>query len=305
MPVTGPGPGYVGRFAPSPTGPLHLGSLVAAVGSYLRARSRGGKWLLRIEDIDPPREQPGASAAILRALEWHGLEWDGEVIWQSRRLDLYQAALDDLVQRGHAYPCTCTRKEVRAHNLESRGSASTVYPGLCRTGPRRPTRRKAYRLRVPDDVLEFNDHMVGSCHYDLPRDSGDFVLKRRDGLMAYQLAVVVDDAAQGVTEVVRGRDLLDSTAGQIVLQRALGLPTPEYLHLPLVMASNGEKLSKQTGARGLQREDAATALTFALRFLGMEPPPDLANAAPRDLLDWGVSRWPDLVMHKPPVDRKR
>lgn len=283
---------YVGRFAPSPTGPLHFGSLVAAVGSYLRARAEGGLWYVRMEDIDPPREQPGAADEILRALEWHGLEWDGEVVYQSLRLDRYSAAIEDLVARGLAYACTCTRSEIKAHNLRTTGSARTIYPGLCRTGPRRPGRRAALRLMVPDEIIEFTDLEVGPIRQDLRRHSGDFVLRRRDSLYAYQLAVVVDDAAQGITEVVRGQDLLDSTPGQIVLQQALGLPTPRYLHLPLVLSASGDKLSKQTGAPGLRREDAGRSVGAALDFLGLDPPTDIRRAAIAELLAWGIRQWP-------------
>lgn len=283
---------YVGRFAPSPTGPLHLGSLVAAVGSFLRARSQGGRWLVRMEDIDPPREQQGAADAILRALEWHGLEWDDEVLYQSRRLDRYATALEELAGRKLVYPCTCTRKEIRAHHLKMTGSDRKVYPGLCRTGPRRPGRRPAYRLRVPDEVVKFTDLETGIFRQNLASECGDFVVKRRDGLFAYQLAVVVDDAAQGITEVVRGRDLLDSTPGQILLQRSLALPSPRYLHLPLVMAPSGDKLSKQTGAPGLRPESARESLSFALEFLGLVPPAEIRNAAVTETLHWAIGQWP-------------
>jgi len=290
--VTGREERYIGRFAPSPTGPLHLGSLVAALGSFLQARTRDGLWYVRIEDIDPPREQKGAVDAILSALEWHGLAWDGEVVFQSARLDQYRDALETLIDRDLAYPCTCTRGEIKAHNLETTGSATTIYPGLCRGGPRRAGRRRAWRLRVPDQAIEFTDLEAGVVRQDLRGHAGDFVLRRRDGLYAYQLAVVVDDAAQGITEVVRGLDLLDSTPGQIVLQHFLEFPTPDYLHLPLVMAPGGVKLSKQTGARGLREDEAAGSLVAALEFLGIDPPPDMRNAAVDDLIAWGISRWP-------------
>ncbi len=286
---------YTGRFAPSPTGPLHLGSLVAALGSYLRARSQAGRWLVRVEDIDPPREQPGATGEILRALEWHGLQWDGEIVYQSHRLDRYAVALDTLCEQDLAYPCTCTRSDIKARNLALTGSATTIYPGLCRDGPLRPGRRSAYRLRVPDGIVEFEDLELGMFSQDLRQASGDFALRRRDGLFAYQLVVVVDDAAQGITEVVRGRDLLDSTPGQIVLQQALDLPTPGYLHLPLVTTAGGKKLSKQTGAAPLKQKDASHSLGRALGFLGLNPPQGLQNAAPAELIDWGVSRWPHRV----------
>jgi glutamyl-Q tRNA(Asp) synthetase len=283
---------YRGRFAPSPTGPLHFGSLVAAVGSYLRARSLGGGWLLRIEDIDPPREVAGASDQILRTLEAFGLRWDGSVVYQSDRLSLYEDALADLLDRGLAYPCSCTRKEIQAENLASTGRASTVYPGLCRAGPLAANRRRrAIRIRVPDERIEFLDSEVGVFGRRLAFDCGDFALRRRDGLYAYQLVVVVDDAEQDVTEVVRGQDLLDSTPGQIFLQRQLGLPTPRYMHLPLVKTPQGEKLSKQTGAGPLDEKQAPELLHAAMSFLGLAVPEKLALAPVREQLEWGTAAW--------------
>ena len=282
---------YRGRFAPSPTGPLHLGSLVAALGSYLQARHAEGKWFVRIEDIDPPREVPGATDAILRTLEAFALYWDEDVVYQRQRLDHYGEALEKLVEQGVAYRCTCTRSEVREHNRRLDGSATTVYPGLCRNGPLRPDRRAATRLRVDDRTIEFTDLQAGTIRSALAEDCGDFILQRRDGPFAYQLAVVVDDAAQEITEIVRGRDLLDSTPGQILLQRLLGFPTPKYMHLPIVTNSAGEKLSKQTGAEALRPEDAGPALCDALTFLGLAPPATLRDAAAAEIVAWGLEHW--------------
>ncbi|MDE2343971.1 MAG: tRNA glutamyl-Q(34) synthetase GluQRS [Betaproteobacteria bacterium] len=250
-----------GRFAPSPTGSLHFGSLVAALGSYLSAKSRGGQWLLRVEDLDTPRNVPGAEAAILDCLEGFGLSWDGPVTRQSERLPLYQAALERLLAAGLAYPCGCSRQEVAG-----------PYPGTCRKGlpPGRDTR--SFRFKVNVLPICFKDELYGTLCQDLERHVGDFVVRRADGPFAYQLAVVVDDAAQGVTEVVRGADLLDSTPRQVALQAALGLPTPRYLHLPLVRTREGEKLSKQTGAAAVT-PDAAT-LRAALAHLGQTAPPE-------------------------------
>jgi glutamyl-Q tRNA(Asp) synthetase len=282
---------YRGRFAPSPTGPLHFGSMVAALGSYLQARSAGGEWYVRIEDIDPPREVPGASDDILRTLEAYGLTWDSEVIYQSQRIDHYASALGNLAREGLAYSCSCTRREIREHNARHGARGTTVYPGLCRSGPLRPGRDTAYRLRVTGNHIEFTDQEVGVFRMHLRDDCGDFVLKRRDGLFAYQLAVVVDDADQRITEVVRGQDLLDSTPGQIYLQRVLGLPTPGYMHLPLVTNDAGQKLSKQTGARPLTTAEAPRTLHAALCFLGLSPPADLRNAAVEEIVSWGIGHW--------------
>lgn len=285
---------YRGRFAPSPTGPLHFGSLVAAVGSYLRARALDGSWFVRIEDIDPPREVAGASDLILATLETFGLLWDDSVAFQSARSEFYDAALEDLLGRELAYPCSCTRKEILAHNLDRLGQANTVYPGLCRTGPLNPDRqRRAIRIRVPEEKIAFTDGEAGRFAQALTTDCGDFVLRRRDGFYAYQLAVVVDDAEQRITEVVRGQDLLDSTPGQIFLQGTLGLPTPDYLHLPVVTTAEGKKLSKQTGAQPLDPQRAPQMLHKALLFLGFPAPRELAEAPPADQLLWATSRWKD------------
>ncbi len=271
---------YVGRFAPSPTGALHFGSLVAALASWLDARRAGGRWLLRMEDLDTPRVMPGAADRILRQLEGIGLEWDGPVVYQSARLDLYEEAMRKLGDQ--LYPCACTRKELEDSALAIDGSR--IYPGTCRGGLPTGKTGRALRVRTHDRPICFTDRVQGDIVQSLEREVGDFVVRRADGLFAYQLAVVVDDAAQGVTDVVRGADLLDSTARQIHLQRLLGLATPRYLHLPVATNAQGEKLSKQTHAADAGREDVVPAL----RFLGMDPPSGLG---PRELLGWGTGHW--------------
>ena len=264
------GHAYVGRFAPSPTGPLHQGSLVAALASYLDARAHGGRWLVRMEDLDRPREMPGAAQALLTLLTACGLERDGEVVWQSRRDSAYQQAFATLVARGLAYPCACTRKEVADSRLNLRERAfgrELVYPGTCRGGLAAGRAPRAWRVRVADAVVEFDDLFQGAQRQDLARDVGDFVIKRADGPWAYQLAVVVDDADAGVTHVVRGADLLDSTPRQILLQRLLGLPAPRYAHVDVLTNEQGDKLSKQTGAAGIDPGQARAALARAADFL--------------------------------------
>jgi glutamyl-Q tRNA(Asp) synthetase len=264
---------YIGRFAPSPTGPLHAGSLVAAVASYLDARVHQGLWLVRIEDIDEGRSVPGAAESILALLRTLGMDPDGEVVWQSRRKHLYQAAFDRLAQ--HAYPCGCNRREIADSRLGVGPDGAAIYPGTCREGLAPGRSARALRLRVPgegEDVIEFTDRFAGTIRQRLSSESGDFVLKRADGYWAYQLAVVVDDADQAVTDIVRGADLLDSTPRQIYLQRLLGVPTPRYLHVPVVRNASGEKLSKQTGALAVLPGDeagAVAALLEAARFLGL------------------------------------
>ena len=281
---------YRGRFAPSPTGPLHFGSLLAAMGSYLQARSQQGEWLLRIEDLDPPREQPGAAEAILRSLEAFGFEWDGEVCWQSRRHPHYRAVLADLLDQGLAYRCDCSRREL-GERLRQRGGMAGVYDGYCRMRQISAHKQHAVRLLTEGAEIHFTDPVQGSCSQDLERELGDFVLRRADGLFAYQLAVVVDDAAQGITEVVRGSDLLDSTARQIWLQRSLGYPQPRYLHLPVALNRTGQKLSKQTFAPALDPHHAVALLHQALDFLGQCPPPELLEANPEELWRWAREHW--------------
>ncbi|MGJ9420043.1 tRNA glutamyl-Q(34) synthetase GluQRS [Massilia sp. CMS3.1] len=273
---------YIGRFAPSPTGPLHAGSLVAAVASYLDARAHNGLWLVRIEDIDEGRSVPGADHAILALLDSLGMHSDVEVVWQSRRKDLYAAAADKL--GAHAYPCGCNRREILDSRLGVAPDGAAIYPGTCRHGLAPGRSMRSLRLRVPEageDTITFIDRFAGPRTQHLAHESGDFVLKRADGYWAYQLAVVVDDAEQGVTDIVRGADLIDSTARQIHLQRLLGVPTPRYLHVPVVRNADGEKLSKQTGALAVLPGDegaALDALLHAARFLGLplERPASLA-----------------------------
>ena len=281
---------YVGRFAPSPTGPLHAGSLVAALASWLDARAHGGQWLVRIEDVDTPRCIAGADQLILQQLATCGLVPDTPVMWQSKRGDAYQAALDALIAKGWAYPCGCSRKEIEdaqalmGHTRERHSAA--VYPGTCRNGLNGKTAR-AWRLnvqRVIDDLklptpLTWQDRLLGPQQQDVAQEVGDFVLRRADGLWAYQLAVVVDDAAQGITHIVRGADLTDNTARQIVLQRVLGLPTPSYMHTPLVLGENGEKLSKQNGAEALDLSNPLAALNAAAARLNLAPQSDSLTEA--------------------------
>jgi glutamyl-Q tRNA(Asp) synthetase len=258
---------YRGRFAPSPTGPLHAGSLVAALASWLDARAQGGQWLVRIEDVDGPRCPPGMDDLILGQLAALELHADEPPAWQSRRGDLYQAALDRLIASGHAYGCACTRAEIAAAAGPKPKHGELIYPGTCRHGTKgRPVR--AWRFRVQGRI-DWLDRRLGAQTQDLEAEVGDFVLKRADGLWAYQLAVVVDDAAQGITDVVRGEDLADNTPRQIALQRALGLPMPRYLHTPLVLAADGHKLSKQNGAAALDLSDPAARLHEAAASLGL------------------------------------
>jgi glutamyl-Q tRNA(Asp) synthetase len=268
---------------------LHFGSLVAAVGSYLDARHHGGDWLLRIEDIDPPREIPGAADDILRTLEALGLGWDGPVAYQSRRSRHYAAALRELERQGLIYACACTRREIADSTV--RTGSGNVYPGTCRRGLPPGRSARSLRVRVDEAEIQVTDRLQETSRRRLETDTGDFVLRRADRLIAYQLAVVVDDAGQAVTHVVRGADLYDSTARQIHLQQLLDYPVPAYLHLPVAVDVRGEKLSKQTRARGISAADGNTALIDALRFLH-QPLPDSPDAADRDeLLAWAIEHW--------------
>jgi len=280
---------YIGRFAPSPTGPLHFGSLVAAVGSFLEARRHGGLWLVRMEDLDPPRVTPGAADAILRLLDACELHWDRPVIYQSVRADAYHAALHGLRAQERVYPCGCSRREIADSGIA--GLDGFVYPGTCRHGLKGDRRARALRLRVESPFIAFEDGLQGPIVQDLVRDVGDFLLYRLERVFSYHLAVVVDDAAQGVTDVVRGADLLDSTPRQIYLQRLLGVPTPRYAHLPVVVDERGEKLSKQTLAAPVDLECPTPALFEAFRFLGQAPTVDLRRGRPRDLWAWARENW--------------
>jgi glutamyl-Q tRNA(Asp) synthetase len=268
---------YIGRFAPSPSGPLHAGSLVAAMASYLDARLHGGKWLLRIEDIDETRTVPDAIAAIYQALSCLGMQWDDDVIVQSEHKARYEAACELLAAQ--IYPCACTRKEimdsVTRTGLPLAADGAAIYPGTCRNGVADGRIGRTLRIRVPDAddpdrLIRFDDRWCGPVTQDLALQAGDFVLKRADGFWAYQLAVVVDDAAQGVTDIVRGADLIDSTARQIYLQRLLGVSTPTYMHLPLLAGDDGEKLSKQNGAAPLDLQQSLRELFNCARFLGLD-----------------------------------
>jgi glutamyl-Q tRNA(Asp) synthetase len=283
----------VGRFAPSPTGALHTGSLAAAVGSWLMARSAGGRWLLRMDDLDAPRQVPGMADDILRTLECFGLQWDGEISWQSHHREVYLRAFEQLQQQGVIYPCGCSRKEIALSASAPHPDDDTIpYNGTCRDGMRQGGTVRSWRVRVADGEICFDDLRRGRICQNLGQGCGDFALRRGDGEFAYQLAVVVDDALTGVNQVVRGDDLLASTPRQICLQRLLGLPQPEYCHLPLVTGPGGAKLSKRdnlvshhlgnwAGREGL-------LLLEVLRFLGQEPPPGLAGAACGEILRWGV-----------------
>ena len=285
---------YRGRFAPSPTGPLHAGSLVAALASWLDARSHNGRWLVRIEDVDTPRCVPGADHTILQQLAACGLVSDEPVWWQSQRGGLYQAALDRLIGSGLAYPCACSRQDIAAA-LSAQGVArerhhAAVYPGTCRPerGGLRGRSARAWRFHLPAQAtVHWRDARLGRQTQDVATAVGDFVLKRADGLWAYQLAVVVDDAAQGISHVVRGQDLTDNTARQILLQRALNLATPQYHHTPLVLGANGEKLSKQNGAAALDLSDPLAALNQAAGCLGLPP----AGGGVTEWLAHSVARW--------------
>lgn len=276
---------YVGRFAPSPTGPLHFGSLVAAVASWLDARAAGGEWHLRIEDVDAPRTVPGAEDAILRTLDALGLAWDGPVVRQGERTARYEAALDRLRDQGFIYRCRCSRREIADSGVH--GIDGIVYPGTCRAAVASPESPAAVRFRVAPGLLAFDDRVQGRIVQSLVHDIGDFVVRRRDGLFSYQLAVVIDDADLGVTDVVRGADLLVSTPRQVALQRALGLPTPRYLHFP-VAAANGEKLSKQTLAPAIDAHSGPAALAAAIDFLGQVPP---EPGPPAAMLAQAARRW--------------
>lgn len=281
---------YIGRFAPSPTGPLHFGSLIAAVGSYLDARINRGLWYVRIDDLDPPREQVGAADAILKTLEDFGFDWDGEVMYQSRRHIAYAAAIEALAAAGHTYSCTCSRKQIA--DAGQTGPLGPVYPGFCRNPQnRRQGAPAAIRLRVPADNIGFSDAVQGNRTLNLETGIGDFILRRRDGLYSYHLAASIDDAEQRISHIVRGADLLDATLPQIYLQKLLGLTTPVYAHLPVAINAAGEKLSKQTFAKPLDPARAGQQLRQALIFLGQDVPEDSDDTATRDLWGWAKQHW--------------
>ena len=284
----------LGRFAPSPTGPLHLGSLLAAVGSYLDARTSGARWLVRIEDLDTPRVVPGCADDMLRTLEAFGFEWDGDVLFQSNRREAYAAALESLADLRRTFECSCSRKDL-AGDDDSGG-----YPGTCRDGPTKPG-ATALRFRVSDASIHFDDLYLGAQNFDLVA-CGDVVVRRRDGIASYQLAVVVDDAFQTVTRVVRGADLLASTPWQIDLQKALGLPTPIYGHLPLLLEPDGAKLSKSRRSLPLDPSAAPQTLVSTLTLLSHPPPPGLAHSSIKDVWNWALGHWnPQALAGKPAV----
>ena len=275
--------GYAGRFAPSPTGPLHFGSLVAALASYLDAKANGGRWLVRIEDLDPPREVTGSSTLILKQLQALGMDWDDDVLYQSTRLSAYERILQQLENREYCFNCDCSRQ--RVSELEG------VYDGRCRSRGLNSSPGLAMRLKISPKTVRFTDGIQGDYAQNLEHEVGDFILKRRDGLFAYQLAVVADDAAQKITHVVRGYDLLSSTPRQIYLQQLLGLPTPSYAHIPIIVNDLGQKLSKQHFAGPIDLKNAPSLLASALQFLGMTPPPTLIGTTPAALMTWGAEHW--------------
>lgn len=280
----------VGRFAPSPTGPLHFGSLVAAVASYCDAKSQGGRWLLRIEDVDTTRRVAGASADMIRTLQHYGFVWDEAIVYQSERTEHYEQALAHLCHRGLAYPCTCSRKEI-ADSSTQLGIEGAIYPGTCLQHPIKPDTPAAWRLKTPAINIGFADRIVGWQQHAMARDIGDFVIKRADGLFSYQLAVVVDDALQCVTHVVRGADLLQSTTRQIYLQHCLGYATPAYAHIPLVLNDQGQKLSKQTLATALPLDNILATLVAAFNFLPYLPQPVPTFSNLPALWQWAMAHW--------------
>jgi glutamyl-Q tRNA(Asp) synthetase len=277
---------YVGRFAPSPTGPLHFGSLLAAVASYGQALISKGRWLIRIEDIDPPREQPGADELIINMLDAFGFEWDGQITYQSTFTPRHEALVARLVSDGLAYPCSCSRRTLAD---VPRGPLGAIYPGTCRNGC--VSGDTAIRVLVDDAAIEFEDLLQGHVQQRLQSESGDFIIKRRDGLIAYHMAVAVDDFDQGITEIVRGVDLLDSTPRQIHLQRLLGFTTPSYVHIPVAVGEDGDKLSKLTGAAAITSDDIGASLYLALKSLRQQPPEELARAHSTAIWSWVAENW--------------
>ena len=284
---------YVGRFAPSPSGPLHFGSLVAALGSFLQARAQRGRWLVRIEDIDPPREMAGASELILHTLEAHGLHWDGEVMYQSRRHARYDEIIERLYRAGDLYWCRCTRREIMA--------GGGFYGGHCRELGLAPAGCAA-RLRQRRPVYHFDDALQGRIAVPAALAEEDFIVRRRDGLYAYNLAVVVDDMDSGISEIVRGADLLEPTVRQIALYQTLGAGVPDWVHLPLAVLADGNKLSKQNHAPALSLDEVRPALWQALAFLGQCPPPELRSCSIEEIIGWGIEHWQlELVPRQPKI----
>ena len=276
---------YVGRFAPSPTGPLHIGSLLTAVASYLDAKACGGRWLLRMEDIDPPREMAGAADSIMETLQHYGLQWDGEVLFQSRQQERYEACVQQLLATADAFYCTCSRSQIIA------ASGSATYPGTCRHCHQPPAKPFAVRLQVEDREICFEDGLQGKLQCNLQQQGGDFVIKRKEGLYAYHLAVVLDDALQGVTHIVRGSDLLESTFCHCYLQDVLGLAHPQYSHLPVITNELDQKLSKQTHAEPIPLAQPWPYLLYCLHALEQSPPDSLRGASASTILDWAREHW--------------
>jgi glutamyl-Q tRNA(Asp) synthetase len=281
--------GYTGRFAPSPTGPLHMGSLMTAVASYCQTKLHNGKWLLRIEDIDPPRELPGATQSIISTLDKLGFEWDGDILYQSERSELYRHAIEHLQQQELVYPCLCSRKKIAATGVATRFGVR--YAGDCRN--RRDSGGKAHslRIKVPSKIIQIDDLIQPLRQQNLWEDTGDFIIKRADGQYAYQLAVVVDDADQQITEVVRGSDLLDSTARQIYLLHCLEYAVPDYAHIPVLVDQQGDKLSKQSYAAAIDVKTGSQALWKALWYLNQQPPADLRQDSIREIWQWSLRNW--------------
>jgi len=287
---------YRGRFAPSPTGPLHKGSLVAAIASYLEAKKHNGQWLVRMEDVDELRNVKGAADSILHSLEAFGFKWDEDVLYQTQRKEAYADALQTLKAQNRVYPCICSRKSLKAKAASGKiisGEFGLIYPGTCtdNTFTKFKPDDYAIRIKVPEKNFSFNDALLNENSQNLKAELGDFIIRRRDGLFAYQLAVVVDDAFQNISHVVRGADLLDSTPRQLFLQQCMGYPQPQYSHLPLIMHNNGDKLSKQTGAKGIGHKADIPLLVECLKFLGQEPPDSLASESLSNVWQWAKENW--------------
>lgn len=288
---------YRGRFAPSPTGPLHFGSLVAATGSYLQAKLHNGEWLVRIDDIDPPREQKGAATDILKTLESFGFEWDSEVLYQSTRSKRYHEAVDELLNQNLAYHCNCSRASI----IKNSGQISNkiIYPGYCRDKSLNQSAETSIRLRSNNDTIHFHDLIQGEQNFNIESDIGDFIIQRRDHLYSYHLASGIDDAEQGITEVIRGADLLECTPSHMFVQRNLKLSTPQYHHLPIAVDRTGQKLSKQTYAEPINAKNAVVLLYKTLKFLGQKPSKGLMDANQNDIWLWAKKNWQlDLIPKK-------
>jgi len=283
MPNNKPQP-YKGRFAPSPTGAVHFGTLLAAVGSYLQAKKNNGEWLIRMEDVDLTRKVEGTDTDILHTLEAFGFEWQGEVLYQSAQNEYYEEALQQLIEQSLVFPCTCTRKQLAE-------TGSDIYPGSCRNHKLPEKAEHALRVFAQNIDIKFNDAIMGEQSQNMAQQCGDFIIKRRDDLFAYQLAVVVDDAMQGITEIVRGADLLDSTPRQIYLQQLLGYATPAYCHLPLAVDNNGNKISKSEGAAKIDIKNKEKLLCKTLNFLGQKPPTELSDCSINNIWQWAINNW--------------